>query len=402
VRRLAVAGLVSVTGGEAATIALAFTIYARTGSALWLSTSFLFTFGAAGLISPFAGAVGDRFDRRRIMIACELVGALAYAALVFVRAPAAMIAIAFVAELAHAPFGAAIAAAIPNLAGEARVTWANSLVSVGSKTGRLVGPFLGGVLLAAGGASLAFGANAVSFLASAAVIATVRGTYRRASEESEEEFSGVLAGFRLTLGDPLLRNLSVAWAIMWFAVNIVVVADVPLAKSFGVGALGLGLIYTFDSAGGIVGSLAARRVRPRWERVVLLADMIAIAVTYSVVSVSPWFVLVLLAVAIGLGVDSLAGVVGTGIVQRRTPDVVRARVFAAITGLGMIANVIAFLIAGPLVDLVGPRGVYAVAAGTALVAAAVLLPALRVMRREGPPRVVDDASNPARRHRGQP
>ena len=336
VRRLAFARLVSITGGEAAAVALAFTIYARTGSAIWLSTSFLFTFGAAGLVSPVAGTISDRFDRKRVMVACELVDAVAYAALVFVRAPAAMIAIAFLAEVAHAPFGPASAAAIPNLAVEGDITWANSLLALGSRIGRILGPVVGGGLLSLVGVGGVFGINALSFALSAALIAGVRGSYRSSTDEADDEYQGMWSGFAFTFGDGFLRSLCIAWAIMWFAVNIVVVADVPLVGAFGLGATALGLIYAFDSAGGIVGSIAARRVTPRWERVALIADMGAIALAYGVVSVSPWFVLVLVAVAFGLGVDTLAGIVGTTVIQRITPDAVRGRVFAAFGGLGMI------------------------------------------------------------------
>ena len=72
--------------------------------------------------------------------------------------------------------------------------------------------------------------------------------------------------------------------------------------------------------------------------------------------------------------------IGTGVIQRSAPDAVRARVFAAFGGLGMAANVVAFLIAGLLVEVVGARGVYAIAAASALVAAVALIPALRVLR----------------------
>lgn len=223
-----------------------------------------------------------------------------------------------------------------------------------------------------------FGINALSFALSAAVIAGVRGSYRSSTDEADDEYQGMWSGFAFTFGDGFLRRLCIVWGIMWFAVNIVVVADVPLVGAFGLGATALGLIYAFDSAGGIVGSIAARRVTPRWERVALIADMGAIAFAYSVVSVSPWFALVLIAVAFGLGVDTLAGIVGTTVIQRITPDGVRGRVFAAFGGLGMVANVVAFSVAGLLLNLVGPRGVYAIAAGVAIVAGLVLLPALKM------------------------
>ena len=87
IRRLAAARLVTMTGSAAANVAMAYVIYQRTGSAIWLSALYLLVFGVMGFVNPFAGALADRVDRRRLMIASELLGGLAWGALVFVRAP---------------------------------------------------------------------------------------------------------------------------------------------------------------------------------------------------------------------------------------------------------------------------------------------------------------------------
>src|SRR6266498_5798047 len=65
VRRLALARLISLTGGAAAYLALNYVIYQRTGSATWVAAALFLTFGTVGFVSPFAGALGDRFDRQR-------------------------------------------------------------------------------------------------------------------------------------------------------------------------------------------------------------------------------------------------------------------------------------------------------------------------------------------------
>jgi len=130
VRRLALARLVSTAGTGAADIAAAYLIYRRTHSAYWLSALFLLTFGVTGLLSPLFGAFADRHDRRRIMIASDLIGAACFAALIPIRAPGAMLALLFVASLAAVPFWTASGAAIPNLAPEGQLAWANSLLSM--------------------------------------------------------------------------------------------------------------------------------------------------------------------------------------------------------------------------------------------------------------------------------
>jgi MFS transporter, DHA3 family, macrolide efflux protein len=61
-------------GNWAATIALSLTVYAKTGSTVWLSASFLFTQVPSALVAPVSGAMADRLNRKRIMIICDLLG----------------------------------------------------------------------------------------------------------------------------------------------------------------------------------------------------------------------------------------------------------------------------------------------------------------------------------------
>ena len=145
VRRLALARAISFTGGEAALIALAYTLYQRTGSSLWLSAVFILTFGTIGVMSALTGSLGDRYDRRRVMIASDVAGAACFVALALVHAPAALLAVAFLASAAESPFIAASGAAIPNLVEKEDLAWANSLISIGQNGGMLAGPAFGQV-----------------------------------------------------------------------------------------------------------------------------------------------------------------------------------------------------------------------------------------------------------------
>ncbi|MGH2527263.1 MAG: MFS transporter, partial [Actinomycetota bacterium] len=165
VRRIAAGRLISITGGAAAYTALGFTVWEQTHSPWMQALSLLLTFGVAGILGPFAGALGDRFDRRRVMIVSELVSAGFFAAMALVHDAGLLIALAFGSALAELPFFSASRAAIPSLIqDDEHLSWANSLVTVGVPAGIAVGPVIGGVLLAAfGDASWVFGINAVSF-----------------------------------------------------------------------------------------------------------------------------------------------------------------------------------------------------------------------------------------------
>src|ERR671930_131669 len=177
VLRLALTRVISITGGAAAYTALMFTIFIETRSAAWLTLAALATFGAEGLFGPVGGILGDRLDRKRVMIVCELIGAVCFGAMALLHSPGSLVLFSFLSALAEPAFISASAAAIPNLVGEDLIAWANGTVSLGRNLGILVGPLIGGLLVSRIGASWVFGINAVSFAISAAIIATVKGRF---------------------------------------------------------------------------------------------------------------------------------------------------------------------------------------------------------------------------------
>jgi MFS family permease len=79
VRRLALARVISVTGSAAAYTALMFEIYDQTGSSVWLAAALILTEGVTGLVGPLASVLGDRFDRRTVMIVSDLAAAVCFA-----------------------------------------------------------------------------------------------------------------------------------------------------------------------------------------------------------------------------------------------------------------------------------------------------------------------------------
>ncbi|HET7236583.1 MAG TPA: MFS transporter [Actinomycetota bacterium] len=381
VRRLAIARLISVTGGAAAFAALNYTIYERTGSAAWLSASLLLTFGVSGLFAPLGGVLGDRFDRRRVMIASDLAGAACFAAMALVDEPVLLIAVGFIAAVVETPFWSASAAAIPNLVDEEDLSWANGLVQLGSNAGIMLGPALGGALLALIGAGAVFAANALSFVLSAVLVATARGRFAQdRSETQTEEHRGLRAGFVFIARDRVLRTLVFAWCALVLGIGIAMVADVPLAEVFGAGSAGYGLMIGAWGAGSVIGSLAGRRLRKESEPRALVLGSAIIGLTTAGIALSPRFWPVLVLLLLSGAADAVIMVADRSIQQRRTPDAVRSRVVSASEAMVTLSLTAGFALGGPLLELVGPRAAYAIGGVGGLVGAIVLLPVLRASR----------------------
>jgi MFS family permease len=361
------------TGTDAAFVALAYEVYRLTNSTVWLSATLLLTFGITGVLRPLAGALGDRYDRRRIMVASEALGAVTFGTLAFMHTPTSLLIVAFIAAVVETPFGPAGAAALPNLVeSEDDLAWANSRLSVSSTIGGTVGPAIGGAIAGFAGASSVFWLNAVSFAISAAVIARVSGRFSTGST-GRSEHGGIMAGFSRIRADRLLMGLAIAWTMMYFAVDLVLVGDLPLAKSFGVGSFGYGLFLTAWSGAAVIGYWVAGKMRREQERSALIAGAAMVAVGYVTTAWSRWFPVALIGVGIAGGFDAVGNVAGYTLIQRSTPDEVRARVFGSLSSLGLMANAVAYIAAGFLVGALGPRPVYVIGASVAVVATGVLV-----------------------------
>lgn len=374
-RRVALARLISLTGTQAAFTALLFVLFDRTGSSRWVSVALLLTFGTQGLLMPLGGSLGDRFDRRHVMIVSELLGAACFAALSLARTPAPLLALAFLATVAETPFFPAASAAVPNLVPVGDLAWANSTIAFGSNVGYLAGPALGGVLVAVVGATAVFLFNAATFVGSALLVASVRGSF--SSQRTDEEgFRGIRAGARFMLSQPVLRTMTVAFAIFAVTVGSVLVAELPLAASFGTGSIGYGLISTTFGIGALVGSLAGRRLTESNERRFLVACSFVTAAGFASVTLAPAFGFVLVAMLVAGGSDGLVDVAIEVIFQRLSPDGVRSRVIAALEAVFLLGLASSFLFAGPLVDAVGAKGAYALAGAGCAATALMLTPLL--------------------------
>jgi predicted MFS family arabinose efflux permease len=294
-----------------------------------------------------------------------------------------MIGLVFVASLLGAPVWPAFAAAVPNLVEEADLSWANSLLSLTSGIGRTAGPVAGGMLVAVIGGSGVFALDAATFAAIGLAVWLATGRYEDVrGKEAAARSSGFWIGFRHIATSPVLLSVVAAWTIMWLSVDIAWVADAPLARELDVGSVGFGLISSLFGIGAILGGLSGRWLTQRREPPALFLGTVGVTVGFALVGLAPLFAVVLLGQVVAAFVDNLGAVAGTNLLQRRTPDAIRGRVFGAIGAAGLIMNVPAFLLGGLLVGAVGGQGVYLIGGAVALVAAAVMVPGLRALRAE--------------------
>jgi hypothetical protein len=127
------------------------------------------------------------------------------------------------------------------------------------------------------------------------------------------------------------------------ATEIAAVADLPLIHHFGVGGVGYGIMNVAWGAGGLAGSLLAARVVTRATRARGGRPRLpGVRAFVAAVGASPWFALIPLFTLLFALSDSFAFVGFNGIYQRRTPDAIRGRVFAAVGAVMTLAAAASF------------------------------------------------------------
>ena len=258
-RRLAFARLVSLSGGSAAYIALVAALYGETGSALWISAAIFASVVSSVVAAPFAGWIGDHFDRRAVLVGADLAAAgVSVAMAATATRPLALVILLGVSSIAQAPFEPASAAALPSVVSAEDVPRANSLIGATSSAGYLVGPLLGGAVLAVGASPAAlFTVDAATFVFSAVVVISIRRLVRTRFDRGAP---GVLAGFRLIARERALRIPVLAGMVSLLGVGIVDVASYPLSIELDGGTAGYGAMTGLLGGGGVLGAALAARV----------------------------------------------------------------------------------------------------------------------------------------------
>jgi MFS family permease len=370
VRLLAVARLASSGGSQAAQIALAYTIYQRTSSAAWVSASLVASAGAVGLVGPLSGRLGDRYDRRRVMVVAELAGAVGWLLVMLAGSPATLVAAALVATAANAPFKAASSAAVPNLVSAERLTWANGLIATATNAALVAGPLAGGALVGTVGPRSVFGVNVVSFAVSAVLIARLPGRF--AEDRTAGEAPSSLR-WRTVLGDGVRRRLFAMTALSFAAFGVTLVADLPLVDELDGGSVAYALLTSLWGTGAVAGSAVAARLAGRHERLAFVGGTAAMGMSLGSIAVMPNLPSAIIVGMVGGLGAGLSFTQWYTLLQRASPDTERGTSFAIAETLDQVAFVAGMVAAGPIVDAVGPRPTYLVPGALLLAATTVAL-----------------------------
>ena len=364
-RRVYISQLVSLGGDWFALIPLLTLLERETGSGLWGGLVLAADTAVFALVSPYAGTVVDRVDRRRIMVLADIASAALVCVLLLVRGPAtawiALVAIGGIA-VAKAFYSPASSAALPNLVPRADLAAANVLAGASWGTMLAVGAAAGGLLAAAVGESWCFGLDAASFLLSAVLTARTSLPFQEARERHErrrmrEDIAETIAYART---EPRVVALLACKIGPGLGNGALALFPVFVSKVYQGTAAATGLLFSARGLGALVGPFLMRRVTRRDEARLWPALGVSMALfglgymTFAVVPSLVWALPVVFVAHVGGGANWILSTFG---IQAIVPDHVRGRVFAADYMIATAGIAVSQLVTGVLSDAFDVRPV---------------------------------------------
>lgn len=321
-------------GNQITRVALPYQVYVLTGSTLAIAALALFQLVPILLFALGAGSLADAVDRRRLLMATQAGLAACSLALIILTLTggppvAALFAVAFVAAGLSVVDQPTRSSAIPRLVPPERLPSAIALNQLNFQMASIVGPALGGILIATVGLAGAYTVDLVSFLASLVALMAIKplpplGVVARPGLDAIREGLRFTRERRVILGSFVI-DLNAMIFGMPTSLFPVLALDV-----FGTGPAGLGLLAAAPAAGAFLGALFSgwvSSVRRIGRAILVSVAAWGLAITaFGLVTVS--FPLALLFLALAGTADVFSAVFRSTLVQLETPDHLRGRVMS--------------------------------------------------------------------------
>jgi MFS family permease len=359
----------SATGTGAAYVALMLIAYDRTHSA-WIVSAVL----AADLLpsiaaGSIAGALADRWPRRRLIVMSEAAGATAFAGLALTSGTPALLLFALAAGAAGTIGMTAQLAYLPDLVSEpGDVVAANGGFAAVSEGGTTAGMGLAAAALLVVGTDGLLVANAASFAAAAVLIARTRPpAARTAATSSESILRTTRDGIRLCFRSPVLRRALISSAAASGFLALVNVGEVVLARgALHGGQTAYSLLVAVFGAGVALGALAAARAFPDDAAGGFRAGLLLAALGLGSSAAAPNVGVALVSFAVSGLAGGFLMVHGRQLLNELAPADTLGLAFGLRDQLGACAFGAAFLVAPVLIGSVGVRGLFLISATGAL------------------------------------
>jgi MFS family permease len=295
------------------------------------------------VFSLISGVVADAWDRRRLMLFTQIAATVVAAALSVVafRGVTTVLPIYLLAAL-----GAAVGAfdlparnaLVPSLVPREHLPNAISLNTIMFQTASVVGPSLGGIVIAVSGVGWVYVANAISFAFVIVALLMMRDVPVRqpsvAGARDDVSLNAAIEGLRFVFRSPLIRSTMLLDFFATFFSSATALLPIFAQDILRVGAKGYGWLYAAPATGALLSSAVMVPMTERIERrgVVLLWAVAGYGLATVVFGLSRSFWLTFLCLALTGATDTVSMVIRNIVRQLETPDRLRGRM----TGVNMV------------------------------------------------------------------
>jgi MFS family permease len=327
--------LISTAGSALTSLAAGIYVYRQTGSALSVGLMMMATALPTLFVGLIAGVFVDRYDRKRIMMAADLIRMVLVFLIPFLI-PFGIAWLYIIVALASAVgqfFDPAYASVLPEVASDEQLAAANSMMTISSIGAQAIGFAASGLIASRFAIEWAFYIDAATFLLSAACIFLIRVAPVKAEGETNVPtiVRNLQAGFRVITDTPGLRSLFLVYLPVFVTYGLNNSLLLPFARrALKATEFEYGLIEGLTTVGFVLGSLAmaglADRLREGQWISISFIGMAVMALIYSQLTSVP-LAIVVGAIAAILNAPSVVG--RQLLIQRSTPREVRGRVFSA-------------------------------------------------------------------------
>lgn len=379
------AQVASQVGDRVHTLAVIWLVYTWTKSGTSLGLVLIAATLPSVLLSPWAGFIADRFDRRKIAIIADIVRSalvltlalLAYSSQLNM---ASLIILTALISLASAFFNPATLAMLPSIVPAAELSRANAITQLSANASGALGFLAGSGLIALIGVPAAFLCNGLSFILSALLLGSI--VYSQANTTGSPAFlENLREGWAVVRGIPVIARLLGPLVVINFLFSSLSVL-IPIFGEgvFRSGSAGVGLLLAAFTCGMFMAALLLSSWRP--------ASSLSRLITLSLLLVGVNFLLMGLFASMPLFVGALvltgfalngANICLITMFQRVVPGEVLGKFFGLLTAVSLSAQPISFGLTGWLSDLINPTYILLIC-GLALLGCAAIIYRIRELR----------------------
>ncbi|MEO7741559.1 MAG: MFS transporter [Usitatibacter sp.] len=330
-------------------------------------------FGPALLFLPFTGYIADHFDRRRVLVLTQaLQGLLALGLGILIVTGLVQLwhvyVFAFLLGCVTAFDAPVRQTFVAEMVSDTNLSNAVGLNSTSFQLGRMAGPAISGLLIAAVGTGMVFLINSATYIAVIAALAAMRLAELHRFERANKKSGGLVEGFRYVRGRPdLMTVLVMLFLVATFAMNYAIFISSMAVTVFGTGAAGFGLLSSMLAVGSMTGALlSASREKPRG--MLLLASAFLIAIGLAGAALMPSYLAFgVTLMAVGWCSQTFM-TTANSTVQLWTEPAMRGRVMAIYMGIVSGCTPIGAPLVGWVANRFGARWSLVVGATAALIA----------------------------------